>query len=228
VIGIRSYKVFVLLPVIFSILACDLRPAAAPSSPSIQDVIASTAAAAQQETLTHLPSATLTPTSTTTPTPFFPSATPTATFPFGIFVEEAEISVVETPDASFVITDPTSDPLLGSVKYTDESWACLVVSRSPSRDSTVKGGTNFYVSWTIVNTGTKAWTYNGVDFVYDSGYRHDGGPIQDLSRTVPRGGKITLKVLIVTPKKEDTYNVIWSLKVGNTMFCHMKVSFTVK
>ncbi len=232
-IGIKIFQKLallklVLLPIIFFIVACELQPAASVSTPSIEDRIASTAASARQETLTHLPSVTPTPTSTITMTPVFPSATPTATFPFGIFVEEPEISVVETADESFVITGPTSDPLLGSIKYTDESWACTVVSKSPPKDSTVKPGSNFYVSWTIVNTGIKAWTYNGVDFVYDSGFRHDGGPIQDLSRTVGRGGKITLKVLIITPKKEDLYNVIWSLKVGNTMFCHMKVSFVVK
>lgn len=226
--GIKSYKAFVLLSIICCVHACGPRPAAVPSSPSLEDIIANTAAAAQQETLTHMPSVTPTSTSTITPTPFLPSATPTATFPFNIAVEEAVISVVETPDESFVLTDPTTDPLLGHIKYTDQSWACTIVSKSPSKDSTVKGGSNFYVSWTVVNTGTKAWTYNGVDFVYDSGYRHEGGPIQDLSRTVPRGGKITLKVLIVTPKNENKYNVIWSLKVGNTMFCHMKVSFAVK
>jgi hypothetical protein len=228
VIGIKNYKALVLLPIICFIFACDLRPGASVPSLSIEEMIASTEAAARQETLTHLPSATPTSTSTITPTPFFPSATPTATFPFGIFVEEPLISVVETADESFVLTGPTSDPQYGSIKYTDESWACMVVGRSPSKDSTVKPGSNFYVSWTIINVGMKAWTYNGVDFVYDSGLRHDGGPIQDLSRTVPRGGKITLKVLIITPRKADTYNVIWSLKVGNTMFCHMKVSFVVK
>lgn len=227
-VGIKSCKKLVLLPIIFFVIACELRPAGTISNPSIEDMIASTAASARQETLTHLPSITPTSTSTLTLTPDFPSATPTATFPFGIFVEESELSVVETADELFVITDSTPDPLLGSIKYSDELWACTIVSRSPAGASTVKAGTNFYVSWTIVNVGLKAWTYNGVDFVYDSGFRHDGGPIQDLSRTVPKGGKVTLKVLIITPKKVNTYNVIWSLKVGNTMFCHMKVSFVVK
>jgi hypothetical protein len=224
----RFSKKLVWLTIIFFVHACGFQPADS-SNPSVEEIIAGTAVAAQTQTAINLPSATATYTSTATTTPFFPSATPTATFPFGIFVESPLTSVVvETPDESFIISAPTSDPALGSIKYTDHLWACAIVSKSPSKDSVVKGGSDFYVAWTIVNTGTRAWTNNGVDFVYDSGFRHEGGPIQDMPRLVPRGGKITLKVLIVTPKNEGTYNVIWSLQVGITMFCHMKVSFVVK
>lgn len=213
----------------FLLFACG-----APNSPSttvqsIDDIIVQTSAAAQTQTATHLPSATPTQTSIYSPTPRYPSATPTATFLWGIFVETPEIAAIETPNASIANLSSGSSSGSGvTVKKSDEMWSCMVVSRNPSRDTVIKPGSNFYVSWTVVNNGTSVWSNNGIDFVYDSGYRHQGGPIQDLYRTVSTGGSITLKVLIVAPKNEGSYNVIWSLKVGNTMFCHMKVSFTVK
>lgn len=229
VIGISDLRKCVLAFLILSITACALLPSTNNgSTTSIEDMIAGTAAAAQTQTATNLPSVTPTVTLTITPTSSIPSATPTATFPFGIFVEAPVDAAVETPSELFLVPEDSSDTGGVDIKYTDEAWSCTIIGKSPPRDSTVKPGSNFYVSWRVVNTGTKAWTRNGVDFVYDGGFRHDGGPIQDLSKTVLRGGQVTLKVLIVTPNKEDTYNVIWSLKVGQTMFCHMKVSFTVK
>lgn len=226
-----GFKKYNWLFIAFLLLACGSPNL--PSAPvqSIDDIIIKTSAAAQTQTATHLPSVTPTQTSIYSPTPRYPSATPTATFLWGIAVETPAVAAIETSDATIADLSASSGSSSGSgvaVKKSDEMWSCMVVSRSPSRDSVIKPGSNFYVSWTVVNNGTSAWSNNGIDFVYDSGYRHQGGPIQDLSRTVPTGGSITLKVLIVAPKREDNYNVIWSLKVGNTMFCHMKVSFTVK
>lgn len=212
---------------ILALNACALRPDPGVSNPSVEDIIAGTAAAAQTQTAIHLPSITPTVTSTVTLTPAIPSATPTPTFPFGIFVEAPLTAEVETPNALFVDSSSSSSAPSG-IKYTDEPWSCTIIGKSPPKNSNVKPGKNFYVAWTVVNTGTKPWTRNGVDFVYDGGFHHDGGPIQDISKTVLRGGTITLKVLIVPPNKADTYTVIWSLKVGNTMFCHMLVTFTVK
>lgn len=225
VIGIRwTISAFVML----SLCACGLQPSASVSNPSVEDIIAGTAAAAQTQTATHLPSATPTYTSTVTLTPVIPSATATSTFPFGIFVEAPLIAEVETPNSLLVGATSSSNGSGEHIKYTDELWSCTIVGKSPPKNATVKPGSNFYVSWTVVNNGTKTWTRNGVDFVYDAGFRHDGGPVQDISKTILPGGRITLKVLIVPPKKEDVYNVIWSLKVGQTKFCHMKVSFEVK
>jgi hypothetical protein len=86
----------------------------------------------------------------------------------------------------------------------------------------------FYVSWIVKNTGTKTWSNNGIDFVFDGGYHTEQRPIQDLPRSVVPGKSIELKVLLIAPERPDTYNVIWSLRVGQTKFCHMKIVFTVK
>ncbi len=227
-IGKSRSKRFSWALMILVLYGCGLRPGAAASNPSVDDIIAGTAAAAQTLTATHLPSRTPTITSTVTLTPSIPSTTPSPTFPFGIFVEAPLTAEVETPDTLFVDANSASDGAGGSIKYADEPWSCTVVGKSPPKNSTVKPKTNLYVSWTIVNNGTKTWTRNGVDFVYDGGYDFEGGPVQDLSKTILPGGKITLKVLVITPNREDTYNVIWSLQVGHTKFCHMKASFEVK
>lgn len=224
-----NFKKYNWLWIAILLYACGAPNSPAIAAQSIDDMIIQTSAAAQTQTATNLPSVTPTQTSIYSPTPRYPSATPTATFLWGIAVETPVIAVIETPNASIAGLSSGSSSGSGvTVKMSDEMWSCMVVGKSPSKDATIKPGSNIYVSWTVVNNGTSAWSNNGVDFVYDGGYRHEGGPIQDLYRYVPVGGEITLKVLIVAPKKEGKYGVIWSLKVGQTMFCHMKVNFVVK
>lgn len=229
-------KVPAWLCLIVFVLACGLPTAPALPTQTVEPldaIIAATVGAARTQTavkaLSFTP--TVTATATKTPTPTFTPATSTATFDFGIFVETSAPAAVETSDALIGGSGGSgSGGSGGAVPYrtTDELWSCTVVGKDPPKNATVKPNKNLYVSWTVVNTGTRDWPATGIDFVYDSGYRHEGGPIQDISRSVPRGGKITLRVLIVTPKKEDIYNVIWTLKVGNTEFCHMKITFEVK
>jgi hypothetical protein len=79
-----------------------------------------------------------------------------------------------------------------------------------------------------MNTGTEVWPNTGIDFIYDSGYRTEDRPIQDLWHSVAPGHSIDLKVLLTAPKNPGNYNVIWVLKVGHKVFCSMKNVFLVK
>lgn len=106
VIGISDLRKCVLAFLILSITACALLPSTNNgSTTSIEDMIAGTAAAAQTQTATNLPSITPTVTLTITPTSSIPSATPTATFPFGIFVEAPVDAAVETPSELFLVPE---------------------------------------------------------------------------------------------------------------------------
>jgi hypothetical protein len=108
-----------------------------------------------------------------------------------------------------------------------KEWDCRITEKGPPIGTLIRHKSKFYVSWLIVNSGTKTWTPNTIDFVYTGGYRNDEMHIQDLSLTIPPGKSIKMKVLLTGPKTPGTYNVFWSLKVGNTLFCHMKNTFEV-
>lgn len=92
----------------------------------------------------------------------------------------------------------------------------------------MEAGKEFYVTWTVLNTGTKNWTVNTIDFIYVNGYRHEGKPIQDLWKNVPSGRTIDLRVLFKAPKAPGEYRATWTLKVGNRVFCGMRTIFEVR
>jgi hypothetical protein len=198
--------------------------------------IAQTAAAAQTLTATALPSLTPTLTSTSTfiPTPIFTS---TPTFVFFLHTatpisSETSIATVSSIGSTSGSTSSgssggTSGGGGGNSVFTGKEWTCTVISKIPEKGAVIMMGQIFNVYWTVLNTGTKTWTNNGVDFLYSSGLRMDGRHIQDLRLSVKPGSKITLKIQLTAPKKVDTYSTIWALKVGKTSFCRMQITFNV-
>jgi hypothetical protein len=251
--AVRPHRFYRAIPwslTVLFVLSCVF-PASSPAQTlptqppgMLQTVIVQTGAAAQTRTATFAP-----PTATNSITPTLTRSTPTITatvtptFFFSLFTET--LLVIPTQTGQVVVNSggsgsgggssgagggsgdvpPTTDPR----KFkTPQPWSCLVVSRVPGKGFEIKPEKSFTVAWTIQNTGTKTWTANTIDFIYQSGYRHEGRKIQDLGGTVGPGGKVTVKVLIVAPKKEGSYNVIWALMVGNNPFCHLKTTFEVK
>jgi hypothetical protein len=210
-------------------------------------IIALTAHAAQTQTATFLPTSTNTflPTQVLFPTfTLAPTGTPlilvtiTQTATPGMLVVGTDgtlVSVTPAPTHNSASTPSsggkptkTEKPDGGAVIRTPAPWECKVIEKSPAKGAIIKKGTQFYASWTVLNSGTKVWPDYGIDFVYMSGYGTDGRKIQDLSTTISPGGTITLRVPFTAPKNEDVYNIFWSLRVGNTYFCPMKISFEVK
>lgn len=217
-------------------ISCSLPGAGVPASSSVPQpmnpdslgtAIALTAAAAQTQTAAVLPSNTPTLTPSATPSP-----TPTPTFIFYLFTETPFIPVETTDPAvsssssgsSFAVGGPTSEP----IPFTRKPWSCTVVATSPPRWSVIEAGREFYITWTVLNTGTKYWTVNTIDFIYTGGYRHEGTKIQDLWKNVPSGGKVNLQAFYKAPKVPGEYRVFWTLKVGNRSFCGMTSMFEVR
>jgi hypothetical protein len=200
-----------------------------PSVP-LGTLIAQTAAAAQTQTATAAPSSTPTPTLTKTLTPPATPATSTPTFFFSIFTETSIAIPTETGQA-FVGGGGSSGNGSGenaTRAFVKEPvpWNCSLISKSP-RGGTVPPRKGFYAAWAVRNTGTQSWTSNTIDFQYRGGYRNVERPLQDLQQTIAPGGQVTLQVYITAPKTLGTYNVFWSLKVGNHFFCPLKVTFEV-
>jgi hypothetical protein len=193
--------------------------------------IAQTAAAAQTQTVVYLPpSLTPTPTRFPTGTPITISSIPT--FFFGIPTLTPRPS--ETPVGLIIqlpgVPGGGSNPLgiNSDSPFTGKEWTCLVTEKSPKMGAVMQPGVNFFVSFTLLNTGTKTWPKKGVDFVYKAGYPQEGGRIQDFPKSVASGGEVTLTAFYVAPKVPDTYNSYWTLKVGRLSFCTMKISFVIK
>jgi hypothetical protein len=232
-IGPQFRRVIIWLGAALFLLACALplltTPTQAPQAlvPRLLGTpIAQTAAAAKTQTVVNLPPSltpTLTPFPTGTkivvssvPTFFFalPTLTPVPTWtsPAGLIIQGSGGSGNNNSDSPF----------------TGKEWTCIVTATSPRKEALIEAGVNFYAYFTVMNTGTKTWPNNGVDFIYTGGYRLEGGKIHDLPKTTPTGAKVTIKALYVSPTIPGVYNSFWTLKVGRYSFCEMKISFEVK
>ena len=230
------------------VLGC-ITPFIAPTSPqsaqsldAIGTAIVQTANAAQTQTAAVLPAPTntliasqiLLPTQTLPPTQtplILVSLTPTATQ--GLLVMGPNgtlVSATPAVNSSIASTSSGGNSTVTEkvIIKTPKEWDCIITEKNPARGAIVKPGAEINLFWTILNSGVKSWPSYGVDFIYTGGYRSEGKPIQDLPVAVAVGKSITLRVPITTPKNPGIYNVFWSLKVGNTYFCHMKITFEVQ
>ena len=202
-------------------------PPSAPAIEPIETIVVKTAAVAQTQTATVLP-----PTTTATFTPL--SSTKTAT-------------ITPTPTATVLFLFPTETPwpevLFDEDEETDDEdgdngyekpvvvreWDCRVISKSPARDTVIYGGSTFRAVWTIENTGTKTWPKKGVDIVYHSGaHLEEGRTYYDIPATVGPGGKVTITISMIAPKRSKVYSTRWSLRVGNRDFCDVRFIIEVK
>lgn len=229
-------KVFGSFIMILFLIACVLPSAVSPLqeldplSPQILGTaIVETAAFAQTRTAAALPP-TLTPTLTREPTSTLIAAPFTQT-PFSLFTPTPELGIpLETIDPLYAVTEGVSG--LGNVNdpehvvYTGKPWSCGIRSISPN-GGVIQPGTGFYAYWTVVNTGTKVWTSNTIDFVYKSGLRQEEGRLQDIPSTVGPGSLLTLKVLFKAPKSPGFHASVWTLRVGSKNFCGLKMFFEV-
>lgn len=225
----------VLLPIA---LACMLPGMITPSPTQVanpadqallQTIIVETVSIAQTQTSAAQPP-TLTPTLTREPSSTLIAEPSTAT-PFFIITVTVP---VETVDPTYAAAAGIPGSVSGSggsgdkIKFTGRPWTCTVRGVNPPRGGVVQADKEFYVTWTVLNTGTKNWTTTTIDFIYKSGYRHEGKSIQDLAKNVPSGGKINLRVLFKAPKVPGEYAANWMLRVGNFSFCEMRVTFEVR
>ncbi len=247
----RIHKIRIWLIVVLLLLACAAPSLTTPQSmgtttlaPAVLDtVVAETVAAAQTQTIVFLPTSTntFTPSATHFPThtPITLTSTPTFVIIFTLLTKAT--STQETPTSAIQVIPISSssnsssngatlspaDERATRFPKTPVPWDCVVTGKGPPRGTLIKPKSSFEITWTVLNNGTRAWTSNTIDFIYTGGFRSNERPIQDLGRTVAAGGSITLVVHLIASKFPGTYNTFWSLRVGNTNFCHMKNTFEI-
>ena len=202
-------------------------PADAPFDPAILNTaVVETAGAAQTQTALALPTATRTATSTRIPTPT-QTYTPTFIFSLATFTPLPTYTMPGSISEGALAITGTPGPDDG-FKMSDEEWHCIVAATLPPRNTEFDQGAHFDVYWTLFNNGTKAWPFYGVDLVYTGGFRHEGKKIQDFTRTVSPGQRVTVGASFIAPKLAGQYQTFFKLMVGKRLFCGIKYTFVVR
>ena len=211
----RNYRIVSFLITTALMFACAV-PAIAPASApvptldpnSLNLVIAQTANAAATQTAQMLPP-TLTPTVTLVPTSTI-TETPTATF---VFI----LSTPTVPSAT-----PTLDTSSSAPKY-----ACRVESQKPADNTGITKGTDFDMTWHVINIGTETWSSDSTDYRYVGGDKLHKASIYDLNNSVAPGGKTDILVAMKAPSDPGTYTTTWNINVGKNRFCKMNLTILV-
>ncbi len=150
---------------------------------------------------TAIPSATLQPTITLTPTMASPTLSMTPT-----------VQVVVSATA-----EGTPRPEL----------RCKVLSQSVVSGSKFASKERFDISWQIQNTGSATWEPGIVELAYAGGtkmYRYQPVPLPHSS---PPGDIIALSADMIAPHTPDVYTMFWSLRRGDEYFCRLAVTIKV-
>jgi hypothetical protein len=219
----RNYRIFSFLIIMALILACaPTLPTLAPvSTPlpvfdpnSVNTAIVLTSEAAATQTALMIPPS-LTPTVTSLPTSTLPpSETPSPTF---VFILPTSTVPSPTPIASLT---PEGTPT--------SQFACRVDSQSPADNSTFAPGTDFDAGWQVTNTGSSRWEATSADYRYISGDKIHKNKAYDFTKSVGAGKSTTIIVDMKAPNSPGTYSTTWMISVGKNRFCAMNLTIVVK
>lgn len=222
-------KNFLLITFIFIIglSACaPFQAAPAPESPvtegTVEAMVAATLAAMDDGRVETMVAATLDALPTSTPpATATESAAPTD--------EPTATLVVLTAEPTFTLAPPT--PLLSGFGGTPvkREYSCSVFSQSPKDYKAMVPRQDFDMRWTLLNTGTKAWTVDGTDYKYLRGPKmHKYADVYDLTANVAPGGKLSISVDMVAPQEKGIHVTYWGLANGSQHFCQFYLIISVK
>ena len=208
----QNYRMLAIFFAIALLLACaPVTVATQPAPPtfdllSLNTTIAQTAGAAATQTYVLLPTATISPTVTKTPTEI-PSGTPTFVF------------VLATP------TVPSSTPTLNP---SAAPYVCRVISQTPGNNAGFPRKAPFDAHWQVLNIGTATWDENSADYRYASGDKLHKTSAYDFNKSVPPGVSIDFVAAMQAPVDPGTYTTKWVIALGKERFCPMSIKIVVK
>lgn len=192
-------------------------PAVATVDPNIIGTfIAQTVNAASTQTAAVMPSSTLTP----SVTPTRPTETPSPTF---------------TSTVIFILSSPTPLPTftstlasLGGSGTSSDNYACSVTRVTPPNGSSFEPRDDFDVFWTVRNIGQRNWNRSDVDYVFSTGAKIHKVSGYDLDENVRVGNSTELGVDMQAPKDPGTYSTIWTMRIGDRVFCPLRFTIVVR
>lgn len=222
----RTHKIrlVVWISVLALILACVPAfgigtPVVATFDPNtIGTFIAQTVNAASTQTAAVVPSSTLTP----SVTPTRPTETPSPTFTSTI------IFILSSPTPVVLPTFTGTSVSLGGSGTSSDNYACQVTRVSPPNGSSFDPRDDFDVFWTVRNIGQRNWNRSDVDYIYSSGAKIHKVSGYDLEENVKVGNSIELGVDMQAPKDSGTYSTIWTMRIGDRVFCPMRFTIVVR
>jgi Ig-like domain from next to BRCA1 gene len=216
-----KHRLFPFVTLILVLIACELpvfyaSPAPTPIPGLIGTSVAQTVAAARTQTALFLPPPTYTPTMTLLPTSTL-TETPSPTTTIIFIIPTSTHTRTATPF-------PTST----EAEFSDENWACRLISKNPADNQVFTPRADFDARWVVENTGKKSWSRDDIDYIYYSGTKMHKKEAYDLADTVDRGESVTIIVDMIAPKNAGTYSTTWTLRSGQNEFCKLRISIVVK
>ncbi len=104
---------------------------------------------------------------------------------------------------------------------------CVLLSQTPDDGSHYASKANFNTAWKVKNTGSSTWYSDDVDFTYVSGTKLHKKQLYHLLADIPSGEYVTFNVAMTAPKADGTYDTVWSLRRGQSYFCHVDLTIRV-
>jgi hypothetical protein len=155
-----------------------------------------------------------------------------------------QLQLQETADAALQLPTPTTLPVPGAGVATQAplpttgasssgygSPNCLIagsVSETVPDNTAFAPGDPFNKTWTVINSGTCAWT-TGFQYVFQSGDQMGGISPTYLSSAVPAGNIIDIPLSLTAQKTPGTYRGDWALQDENgTPFGYFWVKIVVE
>lgn len=183
---------------------------------AIGTFIAQTVNAASTQTALVVPSSTLTPSITPTRNTETPSPTITAT-----------VLLIPASPTPIILPTFTSVSIGGSGTSSD-NYACQVTRVTPPNGSSFNPRDDFDAFWTVKNIGKRNWDRSDVDYIYSTGAKIHKVSGYDLEDNVKVGNSIELGVDMQAPKDAGTYTTTWTMRIGERVFCPMRLTIVVK
>lgn len=123
-----------------------------------------------------------------------------------------------------------SAPLFSlSTQNASSAYGCTFVKQTPKDWTYMVPRQSFDIVWTVQNSGGAVWHANSTKLAYVGGTKmQTHGDEFNLGNDVGRGKKTNLTVDMIAPRARGTYSTLWALFAGNTRFCKVTITITVR
>ncbi len=207
-----------------AVIALGLAACGEPPTPTVDPLVFTQTAAAEQATAAAAEVIRLTaeaklnqqPTPTETPSPQ-PTRTPRPT---------------ETPTQRVVLTSTrtATPPPPPTATYTFSPYQCRLIEQTPKDGTTVDIEATVNVRWTVRNIGSTTWDSKAIDFLQMGGDKVAEESRIDLPKDVPPGEDVELRVVLKTTDRTGLYRTDWRLVFveGGFTFCPLYVDIWAK
>ena len=116
-----------------------------------------------------------------------------------------------------------------TTQNTSSAYGCTLVAQTPKDWTRMRPRQSFDIVWTVRNSGSAIWHANSTKLAYVGGTKmQTNGSEFSLGNDVGRGKKSKLIVDMIAPRAKGTYSTLWALFAGNTRFCKVTLSITVR